>query len=190
MAKRYDQLIDIIREVRPATIVEVGVHKGLRAALMCREAMKYLERVQYIGYDIFDQADEQFHLDALNGKGAPNEQAAAARLDALGPGLKWRFVKGDTRLTLHGAFLPVDLAFIDGDHRLEVIRGDFEPFREAKCIVMDDFYPPSRNEVLDLNVYGCNGLVNELAADRTVEFLPVLDRCNHGAYTQLVAVWK
>lgn len=176
-----------MRDVRPRTIVEIGVHKGLRAALMCREALKYQERIAYFGFDVFDQADEQFHRDALNGKGMPSEERAAQRLNEIGPALTWQFIKGDTRETLHRErHIHADLVFIDGDHRLDVIRGDYEPFKDAQCVVLDDFY--TRAGGLNLEVYGCNGLVHEIARDKKVEFLPVVDRCNHGAYTQLVAV--
>lgn len=193
MAQRYAQLIDIVRDVRPKTIVEIGVHKGLRSALMCREALKYNERVTYLGADVFDLMDEQFHEDALNGKGMPSEQQAAQRLNELGPALTWQFLKGDTRETLRGQTVHADLVFIDGDHRLEVIRSDYAAFKEAACVVFDDFYIGLVGGYcpVDLKVHGCNGLIDDLIKQgRTVEKLAVADRCNHGAYTQLVAVWK
>lgn len=188
-SRRYDQLIDIVREVRPRTIVEIGVHKGLRAALMCREALKFQEKVAYFGFDVFDQEDAQFHADALNGKGMPSEQQAARRLNELGPALAWKFVKGDTRVTLHHErHFQADLVFIDGDHRLEVIRGDYEPFREARCVVLDDLYTSSLTTV-DLEKYGCNGLVKDLQQHgKKVEILPVKDMTVTGAWTQLVVV--
>lgn len=187
-SRRYDQLLNIVREVKPRTIVEIGVHKGLRAALMCREALKYHETVAYFGFDVFDLEDQAFHEAALNGKGMPSEQQAAQRLDALKPALTWQFIKGDTRETLHHEIdFQADLVFIDGDHRLEVIRGDYAPFAGAKCVVFDDFYDEPAK--LNLDVYGCNRLIHELAPEKTVEFLPVKDRCNHGDYAQLVAVW-
>ena len=191
--KRYDQLIDIVRQVKPRTIVEIGVHKGLRSVLMCREALKYNERVTYVGFDVFGTEDEAFHEAALNGKGMPNKDQAAHRLNELGPALSWQFVEGDTRQTLHGNTLHADLVFIDGDHRLEVIRGDYEAFKEAHCVTFDDFYVSmvAGPCPVDLEVYGCNGLIEEMVKQgRKVEKLAVADRTNTGAYTQLVAVWK
>lgn len=190
--KRYDQLIDIVREVRPETIVEIGVHKGLRAALMCREALKYRERITYVGFDVFATESEEFHEAALNGKGMPSKDLAAHRLNAIGPALTWQFVEGDTRKTLHGETRHADLVFIDGDHRLEVIRGDYAAFKDAKCIVADDFYAKLVGDhcPVNLDVHGCNRLIEELEAmGRSVEKLPIADRCSHGAYAQLVAIW-
>lgn len=193
MARRYDQLIDIVRDIRPRTIVEVGVHKGLRAALMCREALKYNERVSYTGFDVFDTVDMAFHTEALNGKGAPSEQQARQRLKALEPALAWKLVKGDTRQTLHHErHFQADLVFIDGDHRLDVIRGDYAPFHGARCVVFDDYYVRQENQPMpvDLDKYGCNHLIRNLLDDkRIVELLPVLDPTVTGARAQLAVVY-
>lgn len=191
-ARRYDQILKLIEQVKPKTIVEVGVHKGLRAAMMCRKALEFHEEVTYFGFDVFDTVDEQFHKDALNGKGVPSEVEAGRRLESLGPGLTWFLIKGDTRHTLHGRTdYQADLVFIDGDHRLEVIRGDYEPFKDAACVVFDDFYHAGESKQLDLKRYGCNGLIYDLLdAERKVDILPIADATNVGAYTKLAVVWK
>jgi hypothetical protein len=195
MAQRYSQLIDIVREVKPKTIVEIGVHRGLRASLMCREALKFQEKIKYFGFDVFGTVDEAFHEEALNGKGMPSKDQAIERLKAIGPALQWGLIEGDTRKTLHhaGLSLGADLVFIDGDHRIEVIRGDYEPFKDARCVVLDDHYVTMVGGFcpVDTSLYGCNQLVEDLVQQgRKVEKLSVADRCNHGAYAQLVAVWK
>lgn len=189
MARRYEQLIDLVRQVKPKVIVEIGVHKGLRSAMMCREALKFQETVEYFGFDVFGTEDEAFHEAALNGKGMPSEEQAARRLEEIGPALKWQFIKGDTRKTLHGQTREADLVFIDGDHRLEVIRGDFAAFKDSKCIVLDDQYTGNVQQI-DLKVHGANGLVADLQAQgRCVEVLPVRDATVFGPYTQLAVVW-
>jgi Methyltransferase domain len=192
MARRYEQILALIEKVKPQTIVEVGVHKGLRAAMMCRKALEFHEEITYIGFDVFDTVDEQFHKDALNGKGIPSEVEAGLRLETLGPAVTWFLVKGDTRQTLHGRTdYKADLVFIDGDHRLEVIRGDYEPFKDAACVVLDDYYGLGDSKNFDLTRYGCNGLVYDLLdADRKVDILPIADTTNAGVYTKLAVVWK
>ena len=189
-ARRYDQIIKLIQEVKPKTIVEIGVHKGLRSVLMCREAMKFHEEITYFGFDVFS-GDEQFHKDALNGKGPPSEVEAGRRLEALGPSLTWFLIKGDTRDTLHGRKnYQADLVFIDGDHRLEVIRGDYDPFENSPCVVFDDFFHLGDSKHLDLTKYGCNGLIYDLLdQNRRVDILPIADATNIGALTKLAVVW-
>jgi hypothetical protein len=195
MARRYDQLIDIVRQVKPKTIVEIGVHKGLRASLMCREALKFQENIRYYGFDVFGTENPQFHEEALNGKGMPNKEQAIQRLKDIGPALHFGLIEGNTRKTLHhaGLKLSADLVFIDGDHRLEVIRGDYEAFKDSRCVVADDYYEPMLGGYcqVDTSKYGCNSLVDELIAQgKRVEKLPYLDRCNNGAYARLVVIWS
>lgn len=193
MAKRYEQMLRLVEQVKPRAIVEIGVHRGVRAEMLCREALRHSSGVTYAGYDVFDSADEQFHADALNGKGMPNEQQAAQRLNEIGPALSWKFVKGDTRQTLHGQTCNADLVFIDGDHRLDVIRGDYAAVKDASCVVFDDFYVAmiGGHCPVDLKLYGCNGLIEELVKEGLrVEILAVADRCNHGAYAKLAVAWR
>lgn len=191
-ARRYDQIIKLIQEVKPKTIVEIGVHKGLRSVLMCREAMKFHEEITYFGFDVFDMMDEKFHKEALNGKGMPSEVEAGRRLESLGDGLTWFLVKGDTRHTLHGRKnYQADLVFIDGDHRLDVIRGDYEPFENARCVVFDDYYNLGDVKNFDLLKYGCNGLIYDLLdQNRRVDILPIADATNVGVVTKLAVVWN
>lgn len=190
MAKRYNHMLALIAEVKPKTIVEVGVHRAKRANMLCREALKHSDFVHYIGYDVFDTMGDQFQADALNGKGTPTEREARKVLDAMPGGFTYQLVVGDTCETLHGQRIEADFAFIDGDHRVEAIRGDYEALKESKVVVLDDFYVAgARGELPDLTRYGANTLVDELrATGMSVEILPSGDVCNHGAISCLVAV--
>lgn len=192
MAKRYDQMEALVAQARPERIVEVGVHRGIRAAKMCRWAMaSHDSPVAYVGFDVFDTVEECFHAEALNGKGEPNRESAEDRLRkaALAGNLAWRFVVGDTRETLHGTRLACDFAFIDGDHRVDAIRGDAAAL-DCPLIVFDDYYLPGPGgELPDLALYGANAVVDEMAAaGATVDLLPHRDRCDHGAWAVLAVV--
>lgn len=189
MAKRYEQMIQIIAKCRPQKIIEVGVHRGLRASMMCKTALLYQEYVEYVGFDVFDTVDMEFHREALNGKGAPNKDVATQRL--VQSGAEFSFVVGDTRETLHGHPVKADFAFIDGDHRLEAIRGDAAAI-DAPVIVFDDYYlPGERGEIPDLDAYGANRVVDEMKSDGAkVEILPIKDRCAHGGYSVLAVVYR
>lgn len=190
MAKRYEQMLPLVDSVKPRTIVEVGVHGALRANILCRRALTY-GPVHYIGYDVFDTVSPQFQSDALNGKGMPSEARARERLDRIAqerPGFSYELVIGDTRKTLHRKGVVADFAFIDGDHRVEAIRGDYEALSLSKCVVFDDYYRPGkRGELPDLGQYGANAVADELAG---VEILPEGDRCDHGAISHLAVVRK
>jgi hypothetical protein len=187
VAKRYEQMLRLVEQVKPRAIVEIGVHRGVRAEMLCREALKHSSGVTYAGYDVFDSADEHFQAEALNGKGAPSKEQAMSRLNTI-KGLAHMLVVGDTRETLAGKKVQADFAFIDGDHRVEAIQSDYDALADCPCVVFDDYYTGGD---LDLTKYGANAVVDALKAKgMRVEILPTKDRCNHGAFTQLAVVWK
>lgn len=191
MAKRYEQLLALIDQVKPAKIVEVGVHTALRGAAMCKKALEHRPAVEYVGYDVFDMVGIGFQEQALNGKGAPDQAKARNRLRAIG-GLTYSFVVGDTRETLGGKTVEADFAFIDGDHRVEAVRIDYAALADCRCVAFDDYYRPGPDGTTpDLTVYGANAVVDELAAaGRRVEILPDADVCKHGGFSHIAVVWK
>lgn len=191
MAKRYDQMFALIDAVKPRRIVEVGVHHGLRAAKLCDRALRHQRRVEYVGYDVFDTMDDSFQEAALNGKGAPSRERAEARLMTCGAGLSADFEVGDTRQTLHGRTVKADFAFIDGDHRVDAIEGDYAALAGSRCVVFDDYYrPDAKGRTPDLALYGANTVVDRLAGEgRRVQILPMGDVCKHGGVSHLAVVW-
>jgi len=191
MAKRYDQMIPLVQKLKPRKIVEVGVHRAMRASKLCQAALQY-GPVEYVGYDVFDTMGEDFQEAALNGKGEPTEREARRRLDQVRGDFTYSFVIGDTRDTLHGAAVAAHFAFIDGDHRVEAIRGDYLALADTACVVFDDYYrPDSEGKMPDLSLYGANQIVDEAReAGRTVEILPVADKCKCSGVSHLAVVWK
>jgi hypothetical protein len=195
MMRRYSQLIRLVSQIKPSSIVEVGVHRAIRADAMCREALVHRPDVTYFGFDVFEHETAQFHADALNGKGIPLEAIARGKLSAIAASFmqfNYRLFVGDTRTTLHGDPIKADIAFIDGDHRVEVIRGDYEALKECACVTLDDFYVKGpKGELPDLDRYGSNRVVEEIAASgKRVQILDSADRCNHGAIAKLAVVWR
>jgi hypothetical protein len=187
MAKRYDQMLPLIAEHRPRRIVEVGVHRALRAMKLCQEALKYRDWVSYTGYDVFETMNPKFQEAALNGKGTALQAEAEGRLRTV-HGLEWQLIVGDTRDTLHGTEVEADFAFIDGDHRVEAIAGDYTALRNVKVVVFDDYYLPDESgNTPDLSLYGANATVDAIK-DASVVILPTGDRCKHGGFSRLAVV--
>lgn len=185
---RYDQLGGIIAKVRPRTIIEVGTHRGKRAAYMARHALRHVRSVSYKGFDVFETKPVSFHIASMNGKGIASRESAKSVLRAVEAEhcgrFTWELVTGDTRVTLAGKSLMADLVFIDGDHRVETIRSDYEAVRGARCIVFDDFYiPDGPGPMPNITAYGCNGVVSEIPR---AMLLPVADPCRDGGLIKLV----
>lgn len=191
MAKRYDQMIPLVEKLKPRRIVEVGVHRAMRASKLCQAALQY-GPVEYLGYDVFDTMGEAFQEAALNGKGEPTEREARRRLDQVRGEFSYSFVIGDTRDTLHGSEVEADFAFIDGDHRIDAIAGDYAALANVRCVVFDDWYAPDeRGDIPDLSLYGANSVVEGARlAGRRVEILPMADGCNCGGKSHLAVVWR
>lgn len=154
--KRYKQLADVVRFCQPKTIIEIGAHRGERAEMLCREALKYREKVHYTGYDLFEDATAETNAAELNGKAPATEEALRERLSAI-EGVTFELVKGNTRQTLHGTEVFADLVFIDGGHSVETIRGDYEAVKGSNVIVFDDYYTGG----VDTAKYGCNSVISE-----------------------------
>jgi hypothetical protein len=193
MAKRYGQMIQIVAALKPSIIVEVGVHRGLRGSALSIEALRHSHEVRYIGFDVFETMGAQFQKDALNGKRTPREARARMSFEPIvkkHPGFSYTFTIGDTRDTLHGKRIEADFAFIDGDHRVDAIRGDYDALKDAPVVVLDDYYVAGANgDLPDLSKYGANAVVDELRDEGvSVEILPSRDVCNHGAISCLAVV--
>ena len=199
MATRYDQLLSLIDQHKPHLIIEVGVHRAVRAVAMCERALKHHKAVDYMGFDVFETMGQKFQEEALNGKGMPTEAHARYALrraqnvaTANRRSLGFNLVIGDTRQTLHGrpAGFYGALAFIDGDHRVECIRADYEALKACPVVVFDDYYvPDARGVTVDLAKYGANAVVAELEHyGAKVEILPAADPCKHGGVIKLAVV--
>ena len=194
MTTRYAQIETLVHRFKPSHIVEVGVHRALRAVVMCAAALRHRRKVYYTGFDVFETMDSAFHEAALNGKGIATQRDADIRLSKLAAcaypaKLLHVFIVGDTRVTLHGDPVEADFAFIDGDHRVDVIRGDAAAIK-APVLVFDDYYRPGPDgRCPDLQRYGANAVVHELeAAGARVEILPAADLCKHGGLAHLALV--
>jgi predicted O-methyltransferase YrrM len=173
---RYCQLQVLIAITQPTSIIEVGTNRGDGGLRMCEEALKYRSHVTYTGFDVFDSKDEQFHRDALNGKGAFGRDFVADRFEALRrrhAGFSYQLIQGLTSATLHGKSLKADFVFIDGDHRVETVKQDFQALRHSKLIVLDDYYDSALEPGRSLTKrFGCNQLVERLEGARV---LPLAD---------------
>jgi predicted O-methyltransferase YrrM len=173
---RYSQLQTLIALVKPETIVEVGTNRGDSAVAMCLEALKHRANVHYTGYDVFSTRDEDFHRLAFNGKGAVPRQFVHDRLESVRsqfPSFTFELIEGETASTLHHQPVCVDFAFIDGDHRLEIINRDYAAVANSGVIVFDDFYDANSTQGRELSrQFGCNELVARL---KDVTILPLAD---------------
>ena len=153
---RYEYLIDVVKVVKPETIIEIGVAKGANAAKMINAAGF---NVEYTGFDVFDWSDKKWHKLVGNGKKVLDEDTIRAKLEPLCSQVD--LVKGFTQETLWARDYKADLVFIDGDHRASMIIGDHKAVEGSKVIVFDDYYTAPNGDFAPPD-FGCNVLVDEL----------------------------
>lgn len=156
---RYEYLHEIASRLKPNKIIEIGVAKGVNAFGMCANS----DRPEYWGYDVFEtkHGDDEWHHMVGNGKEVHAEDVIRERLEPVTPNVN--LVKGMTQDTLWNEPNSADLVFIDGDHRVEAIRGDFEAVKEgSRVIVFDDYYIDGKHSEYEIDKFGCNQIVEDL----------------------------
>lgn len=151
--RRYRKLFEIVRELHPKHIVEIGTWQGKRAC----EWMGLTDCI-YTGFDLFEQATKETDIDEFNVKSHTEVSEVGLQLEAAGFN-KFQLIRGNTRETLPlwlDKIPPFDFAFIDGGHSVETIQSDFEHISKhiqpGGTIIIDDYYEP---EVVG---FGCNFL--------------------------------
>lgn len=181
---RYEQLAHVIDLVKPQSIVEIGTHSGKSAVMMINRAKQYREVVEYIGFDLFEEATDETDKEELNIKAHHSVESVEGFIKMKAPSAEVLLVKGNTRQTLN--HIEADLAFIDGGHSLETIANDYEKCKGSKVIVLDDYYTEDENgNIPDLELYGCNKLVETLP---NALVLPIRNIVKTGGLVQMVLV--
>lgn len=171
---KYAQLLVLIDEVQPKTIVEIGTWNGKTAYDMCGKALKHNSVLHYIGYDLFEDADDDINERELNVKrpaALEGVENTLRKLQEVYLDFTFELIKGDTNETLEHHV--VDFVFVDGGHSIETIRNDYEHVKDSKMIVFDDYYIPDDDGFLpDLEKFGANTLIDD---HLNLEVLPPID---------------
>lgn len=154
--------------------MEIGTWDGRNSERMIREALKYQERVEYFGFDLFE---DFYHVNSSGefsgSKVPPPKKVVKHRLEKTGAQI--RLFQGDTRKTLPevASNLPVmDFVFVDGGHSLDTIRSDWESVKqvmgEDTVVIFDDYW--NREDA------GCKKIIEEIdRSEFQVEVLPIQD---------------
>lgn len=135
-------LYELAREVRSGCIVEVGAYRGRTAVALGRGSLDG-HRVP-----VFTIEPHETFTGVLGGRFGPAD-AGAFHKAMLETGCYHvvRLVNLSSEQVVQGWRLPVALLWIDGDHRYEGVRRDFESWRpylmEGATVVFDDASDPS-----------------------------------------------
>lgn len=168
---RYDKLLELVEETKPATILEIGVYNGAQAIKMSEVAFRHSETVHYMGYDLFDDASPVTDAEEFNLKKTLSVQAVKDKLNSFAethPGFTFELHRGNTRETL--ADRTADFVYIDGGHSVETIRSDYERTAKSPMVVFDDYYrPDAAGACPDLAKFGANEIVDAIAGAEVID---------------------
>lgn len=183
---RYDYLLKLIAEHKPETILEIGTWNGNRALILAEEALKYRKKVHYIGYDLFQNANEQTDKEEFNVKKHFTVKEVSQKLNTFKikyNGFTFELHAGNTRDTLKPT--KVDFVWLDGGHSVETIRSDYENVKESKLIAFDDYYlPDDTGYSIDIKNFGANVICDEL----NCKIIESTDKVKNGGYVTIAYI--
>lgn len=165
---RYRQLLELVRDIKPKHVIEIGTWNGKRAIEMMAVSNCY-----YTGFDLFEEATQETDLKEFNVKPHHGLVDVGKSIEMAGFN-KFCLIRGDTKEQLPKYFNngaeTFDFAFIDGGHSAETIESDFrwisDNIDDGGTIILDDWYDP------ELEGLGCNFVHGEV--------LPSTDRTSKG----------
>lgn len=186
---RYYQLIDLIDEHKPKTIIEVGTHHGDRACGMIEAALDHHgSAVTYAGYDLFDlelkgvSRRERWTRPRVKLNDVQNRLEEMRKQFA--GAFEFRLIAGDTRDIL--PIRAVDFAFIDGGHSIDTIQSDYNQLKRSHVVVLDDYYSRDHTGACaDVTKTGCNRLVRSL---KNTTVLPIANLIAGGGEVRMVSI--
>lgn len=187
---RYSQIIDVINETKPKSILEVGTWTGQRAVQMCQAALVHNTNISYLGFDLFEEATPETDAKELNVKAHTIKDAVKHNILEYCPSVEVSLVRGNTNDTLKGFKGQYDFAFIDGGHSVETIQNDGENTNHIPVRLFDDYYiPDDKGRCPDLKQFGCNQFIDSLDKSQfEITILPAADKIRGGGLTQIVKV--
>jgi predicted O-methyltransferase YrrM len=185
---RYGQLLDVMDEIRPRRICEIGTWNGTQAWRMLQTAGKYypMKRVEYQGFDLFaEQTAEQFNRELS--KVAYPLDVVRKRIEAIGAEIE--LVPGDTLDTIN-QIKPADFYFVDGGHSEYTISNDgwavlwkLDDF--GGVAVFDDYYHKGKPDGM-----GCNLFIDNLPPAFEAIHLPARTLTEDGREIGMVKVCR
>ena len=183
---------------RPKTI---GANDNVAPFEMALAAFETCSTVHYVGFDLFEEANEELDKIELNSKRHNTLNAVIERLQQFADKMKeqgktfnFNLFKGDSKETLPAAAnftAGASFAYIDGGHSEETVRSDYHNLKHVPFIVFDDFFTKDENDKILEDVYlGTNRLVQDLGKTIKCVVLPSQDRVKGGGITHIVAVFN
>jgi predicted O-methyltransferase YrrM len=180
---RYMHLLEIVKQMQPKRILEIGTWSGARA----RQMLELSPKSEYHGFDLFEEASDKTDQIEKNVKKHYSVEEVRGRLN----GLNATLYKGDSKKTLEDYLKTygedsADCVFIDGGHSVETIRSDYSYAKKIVqkdgIIIFDDYYTEMPEE--ELSQFGAQ----EILKGEEFYLMPTRDHVKGGGRVQMAVV--
>ena len=167
-----DFFLDLIKEKKPKTFLEVGVFHGVTARNICELLHKiHNGNFKYIGLDLFEESDEnkseiipnvnfsnpfkKFYFKFIKRKNPYSFEAVEDLLKKFKNNV--HLIKGNSnRIMKEIEMSKIDYVFLDGGHDYETVKNDLnnciEVLNNSGTILCDDYnlsYAPGVKKAID-----------------------------------------
>ncbi len=193
-AQRYGLIAEVIRQYQPARVVETGTWIGQRAIEMALASFENRDDFHYIGFDLFEDGNEELSLKELNAKPIAKKDDVHKQLTEFkrkikkdkGKTFTFELTKGDTNQTLTDN-INADMAFIDGGHSTRTVQHEFSKLNHIPVLIFDDFITQDeQGNCVDPDFQEVNRIVEATKHRKYV--LPSNDRVREGGITHLAVI--
>ena len=173
---RYRHIYLTLLNLRPRTILEIGVYRGIRSYEMISLASDLNSSIKYYGFDLFEKITKKKNKLELSKQPLPKKEIEA-KLNSF-KNSKVKLISGDTQITLKKfvkSKTKIDFIFIDGGHSIKTILSDWKNVKKVmskkSIVIFDDYY----DDAEIIKKYGCNKVINEIGDEFNFEILKSTD---------------
>ena len=173
---RYRHIYLTLLNLRPKTILEIGVYRGIRSYEMISLASDLNSSIKYYGFDLFEKITKKKNKLELSKQPLPKKEIEA-KLNSF-KNSKVKLISGDTQITLKKFIkskTKIDFIFIDGGHSIKTILSDWKNVKKVmskkSIVIFDDYY----DDAEIIKKYGCNKVINEIGDEFNFEILKSTD---------------
>ena len=196
---RYSQIVDLIRHYKPKSIIETGTWNGGRVIEMALTVFEYTDTLNYVGYDLFENATVETDHEEFNGKAHNKISAVQKRLEEFTEHVKenknktftFKLIKGNTRETLTDQKDNFDMALIGGGNSIKTVQHDFDCIKQTDIIILDHYFRVDDNKLIPNEAYqGVNKVFKNIKKKSKLRkyVLPSGDMVKGGGFTHLVVL--
>ena len=201
MPTRYKQILEIIEEYKPKSIIEVGTWNAGRAIEMALTSFKHHDEIVYKGFDLFEDATTETDIEEFNVKAHNTQSAVIKRLKEFRAKMMkdkkvftFEIGKGNSRDMLKDRTdLNADFVLIGGGNSIKTVASDYKHLKHNPIVMIDHYFLEDKdgNQTSE-EFQGTNKVLDQLKKEKNKSIrqwvLPSADKVRGGGHTHLAII--